>query len=66
MISMRRRLLLENPSSYVEFERSTLDEGAFLVEPPAADVDLARRRILVQAALAVGFTYAYLRAARDA
>lgn len=29
---LRRRLLLENPSSYVEFERSTLDEGAFLAE----------------------------------
>ena len=29
---LRRRLLLENPSTYVEFERSTLDEGAFLAE----------------------------------
>jgi uncharacterized protein (UPF0276 family) len=29
---LRRRLLLENPSTYVEFEASTLDEGAFLAE----------------------------------
>src|SRR3546814_5092416 len=29
-----------------------LDEGAFLVEPPAADVDLARRWVLVEAPFA--------------
>jgi hypothetical protein len=29
---LRRRLLLENPSTYVEFERSTMDEGMFLAE----------------------------------
>ncbi len=27
-----RRMLLENPSTYVEFERSTMDEGRFLAE----------------------------------
>ncbi len=29
---LRRRMLLENPSTYVEFERSTMDEGRFLAE----------------------------------
>jgi uncharacterized protein (UPF0276 family) len=29
---LRRRLLLENPSTYVEFAASTMDEGAFLAE----------------------------------
>ncbi len=29
---LRRRMLLENPSTYVEFERSTMDEGCFLAE----------------------------------
>ncbi len=29
---LRRRMLLENPSSYVAFERSTWDEGAFIAE----------------------------------
>lgn len=27
-----RRMLLENPSSYLEFERSTMDEGVFIAE----------------------------------
>jgi len=29
---LRRRMLLENPSSYVAYERSTWDEGAFIAE----------------------------------
>lgn len=29
---LRRTLLLENPSSYVEFEASTMDEGSFIAE----------------------------------
>ena len=29
---LRRRLLLENPSTYVEFAASTMDEGSFLAE----------------------------------
>jgi uncharacterized protein (UPF0276 family) len=29
---LRRRLLLENPSTYLAFEASTMDEGAFLAE----------------------------------
>jgi uncharacterized protein (UPF0276 family) len=29
---LRRRLLLENPSTYVEFEASTMDEASFLRE----------------------------------
>lgn len=29
---LRRRLLLENPSTYLEFERSTMDEGGFIAE----------------------------------
>lgn len=29
---LRRSMLLENPSSYVEFEASTMDEGAFIAE----------------------------------
>ncbi len=29
---LRRTLLLENPSSYVEFETSTMDEGSFIAE----------------------------------
>ena len=29
---LKRRLLLENPSTYVEFERSTMDEAQFLSE----------------------------------
>lgn len=29
---LRRRMLLENPSSYVEFSASTFDEGGFLAE----------------------------------
>ncbi|TXC66564.1 DUF692 domain-containing protein [Piscinibacter aquaticus] len=29
---LRRPMLLENPSSYVEFEASTMDEGAFIAE----------------------------------
>ena len=29
---LRRRMLLENPSTYVEFEASTMDEGTFIAE----------------------------------
>jgi uncharacterized protein (UPF0276 family) len=29
---LRRRILLENPSTYVEFERSTMDEAQFICE----------------------------------